>query len=66
MRSEAQKAVVAQRQTVDLELTNSREEHGKRLAAERATQEREISDMRTERPARSPNSARTPMRRSPA
>ena len=29
MRSEAQKAVVAQRQTVDLELTNSREEHGK-------------------------------------
>ncbi len=26
MRSEAQKAVVAQRQTVDLELTNSREE----------------------------------------
>ena len=46
LRAETAKNVTEQRQTVELELSNSREEHDKKLASERAAQERELSDLK--------------------
>lgn len=43
LRSETAKTITEQRQTVELELSNAREEHTKKMASERSTQEREIA-----------------------
>ena len=40
---ETAKTITEQRQTVELELSNAREEHTKKMASERSTQEREIA-----------------------
>ena len=48
LKSQTAKAVADQRQAIDLELQNSREEHAKRLAAEKASQERAIAELKAQ------------------